>query len=204
MVQPYVLLMIAAAWHAIGIGTVGLRGRIVAGVAGSGFLWGSLTPPWGWFQIGCAVATVTVIRWSCTEHGRAVLVTVGIRLIGWTADTLRSCGRAVLAVLSPPRTHEAPAVAVCEPVSPPSDTAEVRLPNGDRWGIVGPVGDRGDTARETVLTPLETYASVVSDTAAGRRPFNEAARYVHGRFGKSRSTFARAVARVRKGEDEAA
>lgn len=202
--QTYALLMIAAAWHALGIGTVGLRGRIVAGVSGCGFLWGALTPPWGWVQIGCAVATVTGIRWSVTEHGRATMVVVGRSLIGWTAETLRACCRAVMAVLSPPRTHEAPPVPVCEPVSPPGDTAEVRLPHGDRWGIVGPVGDSGDTAQETVLTPLETWASVVDDTAAGRRPFNETARYVLARFGKSRSTFARAVARVRNGEEEAA
>ena len=197
--QAYVLLMTAAAWHAIGIGTVGLRGRIVAALCGVGFLWGALTPPWGWVQIGCAVGTVTGLRWAATERGREALTSAGWSLVGWSADTLRACWWAVVAVLSPPRTHEPVVIEHAAPVPPPGETAQVALPHGDRWGLLGPVAERADTAAVPALAPLETYAGVVADAAAGRRPFNETARYVKERYGRSRSTFARDVRATREG-----
>ncbi len=201
--QPYALLLIAAAWHAIGIGTVGLRGRIVAGLCGAGFLWGALTPPWGWVQIGAAVGTVTGIRWCASEQGRAGLLAAGAALVTWTADTLRSCWWAVVRVFSPPPTYEVALPERDEPVPVPGDTVQ-GTPQMMRWT---PGWDQKarevDTAQDRALAPLETYAGVIGDTAAGDRPFNDTARYVKIRFGVSRSKFARDVRAV-KGEKAAA
>lgn len=201
--QAYALLMVAACWHALALGTIGLRGRIVAGITAAGMLWGALTPPWGWVQIGAATGTVGFFRWAVTEQGRAVLLPVGRELLVWTAGTLRGCWAAVWFVLSPPRTYEAPPVERPAVMPRRGDTAQVALPNGDRWGLLTPAVDCGDTAQVSVVTPVETYAGVIAGLGADGRGYNETARYVELKFGVSRSKFARDV-RAAKGEAQAA
>jgi hypothetical protein len=201
--SAYLLLLVAAAWHAMGIGTVGLRGRIVASITGVGMVWGFLTPPAGYVGIGGAVATVLALRWSITDNGRAAIV-VAVRQLGHAALVVgmalaHAVGAAVRTVF-PRRTHEAAPVELSDPVPRHLDTAELALPHGDRWGITTPVAESGETAQVSPLAPVETYRGVITEVAINSRPFNDTAKYVLENFGVSRSKFARDVRALREGK----
>src|SRR4051812_47385885 len=124
---PLVALLIAAAWHALALGTQGLRGRIVHSVTAVGLLWGALTPPWGWAQIGAAVALVTFVRGAAPDTGRLVLIEAGHATVCFLAaasmELARAVGRTVRFVFpSPAPAHEEAPSTLSEPVPPRGDT----------------------------------------------------------------------------------
>lgn len=190
---PYLLLMTAACWHAIGLGTQGLRGRIVHWIVGAGMAWGVVTPPWGWAQIGAAVLTVVAARWLRTPEGRAAAA-VGVAALVAAGDAvLRLLGRTVAWVLSP-RTHEAPPAELSEKVPAPVWTGGSQLATTPPAHLFEPEAWRRNTAHDTppapALAPVETYADILGTVLAGNLGFNDGARYVATNFGVSRSKYA--------------
>lgn len=198
----YALLMSAAVWHSLALGTIGTRGRVVHVLTGAGLIAGLLGGPAGYAGIGGAVATVALMRWAATEHGRAVLgelLRAGVRaFVRWAADTVRHGLDAVLYVFSPPPTYEAAPVERVEAVSPPADTAEVALPHGDRWGLLAPSPEGAGPGAVPSVTPLPTYDELLRRQAPKSDGFNAAAREAESRFGVSRSKFARDLREIRE------
>ena len=199
--RVYLLLMIAACWHALGIGTQGHRGRIVHTITGAGMLWGALTPPWGWVQIGGAVATVMGGRWLVTPDGRAFLVALGRVLVEAADMVLCTLGRTLRWVLSPVE-REAPPVERERVVSIPRDTLGSALALQPPRHLFEPEPWQGRTAQQDRPTPaaapVETYADVLGSVLAGTRGFNEGARYVAEHHKVSRSKFAVDMRRLRE------
>ena len=200
--MPYVLLMCAASWHALSVGTQGLRGRIVHSITGAGILWGAVTPPWGWVQIGAAVATVVGLRWLITPEGRVFAVAAGRWLVQAADLVLITLGRTLRWVLSP-RTHEGPPVELSEPVSVPRDTLGSRMATTPPAHLFEPEPWRRGTAQETtvipVLTQVETYEDMVRKVAAGKIGWTEGCRLAV-KYGVSRSTYARKVRALKEGK----
>lgn len=198
--MPYLLLMVAVCWHALGVGTQGLRGRIVHSITGAGMVWGILTPPSGWVQIGTAVATVLTARSLGKEEGRAAAARAGVWL--WqVADTgLRVLGRTVRWVLSPP-VHEGPAVEQSPGVSRHRDTLGSRMASTPPAHLFEPEAWRRGTAQDTVVTPIlapvDTYADIIGSVLSGRLGFNDGWRRAEKNFGVSRSKYARDVREAR-------
>lgn len=197
----YLLLMIAASWHALGIGTQGHRGRIVHAVTALGMIWGALTPPWGWVQIGAAVGTVLFARWIITDEGRRFVQTTGVLIWAMCDATLRLIGRTFRWVLSP-ATHEAPPVTFTRLVSVPRDTLGSQMASTPPGHLFEPEawkrGTAADTTARPVLTPVETYADIIGSVVAGTLGYNDGARYVQENYGASRSKFARDVRATRE------
>lgn len=197
----YLLLMTAACWHALGIGTQGHRGRIVHTLTGIGMAWGLFTGPPGLIGIGGAVATVTGVRWLMTPEGR--LFAAGAGRAVWAGGDVVLCtlGRTLRWVLSP-HTHEALPIELSAPVSTPRNTL------GSRMATTPPAhlfemepwkrGTAHDTSPTPGLTPVETYADLIGSVVAGTLGFNEGARRAAAAFTVSRSKFAVDVRKIRE------
>lgn len=198
---PLLLLLVAACWHAVAIGTQGLRGRIVHWLTGAGFLWGLITPPWGWVQIGGAVIIVTSVRWLVTPDGRVFLLVAGRVLVQLGDEVLRLLGRTLRWVLSPAE-REAPPAEQCEQVSRPRDTLGSRMATTPPAHLFEPEpwkrGTAGGALPAASLAPVETYSDILGSVLAGRLGYNEAARYLKKTFNISRSKFARDMRALRE------
>lgn len=196
--QSYVLLLCAALWHALGLGTVGMRGRIVHGLTGVAILVGVLTGRAGYVGLLAGLGTVLGVR-----HGGRWLLDGGAFLLAewvgrlwrwfapWAVDLLRDMVIVVAGVFSPPRTYEAAPVELSEPVSVRGETAQVVMPHGDRWGMLGPADTAGDTEEWPALVSVETYWDWIATAVKKCGGYNAAAREAAARFGVSRSKFAR-------------
>lgn len=201
----YLLLMAAACWHALSLGTIGTRGRIVHTLTGVGLLTGMVTGPAGYLGIGAALACVLAGR-----HGPGWLRDGGALVLGELAragaragvDLFWSCVRAVAAVVASPTTCEGPPAEREEVVSVPGETVYA-TPKMMRWTPGYETGGVGfDTAQEQgpvpAVAPIETYRQVLVEVVTGARGYNDAARYVTGRYGVSRSKFSRDVRDIRE------
>lgn len=194
---PYLLLMTAACWHAIGIGTHGLRGRIVHSIVGTGMAWGILTPPWGWAEMGAAVFTVLFLKWIVTPEGREFARAAGAALVAGIDMTLRLLGRTLRWVLSPVAHEGAPDEQAPE-VPRHRDTLGSRMATTPPASLFEPEPWKRGTADDTTPAPVETYDDIVGSVVAGTLGFNDAARYVHEYYSVSRSKFARYVRAIRE------
>lgn len=198
---PYLLLMTAACWHAIGLGTQGLRGRIVHWMTGIGMALGLLTPPWGWAEIGGAVFTVLFLRWLVTPEGREFARVVSVALVAAADMALRLLGRTLRWVLSPVAHEGAPAERAPE-VPRHRDTLGSRMATTPPASLFEPEPWKRGTAYDTSSVPavarVETYADIIGSVVAGSLGYNDGARYVHEYYSVSRSKFARDVRAIRE------
>lgn len=188
----YVLLLCAAAWHALEIGTIGDRGRIVHTLTGIGFVAGLFT---GWpGYVGVAGALVTVLaarqvgRWLAAGGWLILAITLWRctrTAFTWAARLTVDAVLNTLALLaprvSPPLPHEAHAGPQCQPPCPRCDTAQPAL---------------DDTPWPAQVQTWWDWLGTAVETCGG---YERAAEAALAKWGNSRSKFARDLAKIRSG-----
>ncbi|MBM2623863.1 hypothetical protein JIG36_51080 [Actinoplanes sp. LDG1-06] len=212
----FLIIMSAAAIHCLDLGNIGSRGRFILGTTVFGIFiavaqYLIFRDADGLVGIAAAVALVAGIRRSVrwlADEGGAVILAEWWRWTAapWCVDTLLGCVAAVGSILSPAReTHEAAPVTAPALVSETGETAPVRLPNGDRWGMLTPALRAAETASDTAHeTAPVTFSDWLPTSIRPGVGFNAAAREALDRWGISRATYARRLAEYRQGLDQAA
>lgn len=206
---PFALLMAAYIFDLLELGLIGIRGRIVLSLIGLSMACALvqcvLDDLSGLVGLGAGVVCVLLCRaglaWLA-NGGARILTEVAWEGIVWLYEKAGEWSTIVvlrvLEVLAPTPTHEEAPVELSEPVPVPRDTAQVALPHGDRWGMLAPAAE-GEAPREVPsLTPLPTYDALLRRQAPTSAGFEESAREAQARFGKSRRTFARDLATMRR------
>jgi hypothetical protein len=197
----YILFLAGYVYDVTGIGLIGLRGRITLALMGVSMIVAAVAYC-GWHTTGEAfgvlAGVLTVLgfrrlgRWLRDEGG-ALIAWEAARFVAELAA--RALADAVWTVLSSPARGDVqgPVSRAPEVVPEPVDPAQVALPHGDRWNLLG------DPVEPPVtLHSVETYSDWLPTAVETSGGYNAAVRVAAQRFNVSRSTFVRDIRKIRE------
>lgn len=205
----YGFVLCAYVYDLLDIGLIGRRGKVILAMIGVAMLLAWFEGPLGWLGLGLGVATVLGVRrageWLRWEGGWQTLGVAGVAGLSWLARYVGDMVRRLCEVFSPaPREDLRGPVIDAQPATPVRGDTAYANHRQMRWtpGWT-PDGWADDTAVTPVPVPeglhsVETYTDWLPGSVERHGGFNAAAREAAGRWGISRSTFARDMRRIRE------